>query len=178
LLKNKMTNLFLNRIFRAIKIDIELFEEVEKDKKATLQAGTVVVLSSLAAGVGSIHLGASNFLIAPALSLLSWYVWAYVIYFVGAKLFGGIKTKSNHSELLRTIGFSSAPGLIRVFGVTPELMTVTFIGSAFWMLACMIVAVKTALDYESLWKAFGVVVVSWLFQAFFLFLVIVLFKGI
>ena len=74
-----MINLFLNRVFRAIKIDIELFEEVEKDKKATLQAGLVVVLSSLAAGVGSLHLGASNFLIAPALSLLSWYVWAYII---------------------------------------------------------------------------------------------------
>jgi len=173
-----MINIFLNRIFRAIKIDIELFEEVEKDKNATFQAGAVVVLSSLAAGVGSIHLGASNFLIAPALSLLSWYVWAYVIYFVGVKLFGGVKTKSNHGELLRTIGFSSAPGLIRVFGITPELMTVTFIGSAFWMLACMVVAVKAALDYHSLWKAFGVVVVSWLFQAFFLLLVIVLFKGI
>ena len=172
-----MINLFLNRVFRAIKIDIELFEEVEKDKKATLQAGLVVVLSSLAAGVGSLDLGASNFLIAPALSLLSWYVWAYIIYFVGVKLFGDRKTKSNHGELLRTIGFSSAPGLIRVFGVTPELMTVTFIGSAFWMLACMVVAVKSALDYDSLLKAFGVVVVSWLFQAFFLFLIIVLFKG-
>ena len=56
-------------------------------------------------------------------------------------------------------------------------MTVTFIGSAFWMLACMVVAVKSALDYDSLLKAFGVVVVSWLFQAFFLFLIIVLFKG-
>ena len=39
-----MINLFLNRVFRAIKIDIELFEEVEKDKKATLQAGLVVCL--------------------------------------------------------------------------------------------------------------------------------------
>ena len=172
-----MINLFLNRIFRAIKIDIDVFEEVEKDKNATVQAGIVVVLSSLAAGVGSLHLGASNFLIAPALSLLSWYVWAYIIYFVGVKLFGDNKTKSDHGELLRTIGFSSAPGLIRVFGVTPELMTVTFVGSAFWMLACMVVAVKSALDYDSLWKAFGVVVVSWLVQAFFLFLIIVLFKG-
>ena len=63
-----MINLFISRIFRAIKIDIELFEEVEKDKKATFQAGAVVVLSSLSAGVGSIHLGATNFLIAPAFS--------------------------------------------------------------------------------------------------------------
>ena len=173
-----MINLFFNRIYRAIKIDIELYEEVEKDNKATVQAGLVVVLSSLAAGVGALQMGMTNFILAPILSLLSWYVWAYVIYFVGVKLFGGKNTKSNHGELLRTIGFSSAPGLIRVFGVTPDVMTVTFIGSAFWMLACMVVAVKSALDYDSLWKAFGVVVVAWLFQAFFLLLVLVLFKGI
>ena len=169
---------FINRIFRAIKIDVELYEEVERDKSATIQAGLVVVLSSMAAGVGALQLGASNFLLAPIFSLISWYVWAYIIYFVGVKLFPEKNTKSNHGELLRTIGFSSAPGLIRVFGVTPDLMTVTFLGSAIWMLACMVVAVKSALDYESMWKAFGVVIVAWLFQAFFLFLVIVLFKGI
>ena len=168
----------INRIFRAIKIDVELYEEVERDKSATIQAGLVVVLSSMAAGVGALQLGASNFLLAPIFSLISWYVWAYIIYFVGVKLFPEKNTKSNHGELLRTIGFSSAPGLIRVFGVTPDLMTVTFIGSAFWMLACMVVAVKSALDYDSMWKALGVVIVAWLFQAFFLFLVIVLFKGI
>ena len=170
-------NLF-NRIFRAIKIDVELYEEVERDKSATIQAGLVVVLSSMAAGVGALQLGASNFLLAPIFSLISWYVWAYIIYFVGVKLFPEKNTKSNHGELLRTIGFSSAPGLLRVFGVTPDLMAVTFIGSAFWMLACMVVAVKSALDYESLWKALGVVIVAWLFQAFFLFLVIILFKSI
>ena len=173
-----MVSIFLDRVFRAIKIDVDLYEEVEKDKSATVQAGAVVGLSSLAAGVGALQLGVSNFLLAPVLSLLSWYVWAYIIYFVGVKLFGGPKTKSDHGELLRTIGFSSAPGLIRVFGVTPDLMTVTFIGSAFWMLACMVVAVKSALDYDSMWKALGVVIVAWLFQAFFLFLVIVLFRGI
>jgi len=172
-----MINLFVSRIFRAIKIDVDLYEEVEKDEKATLQAGIVVVLSSLAAGIGALQMGMSNFFLAPIMSLLSWYVWAYVIYFVGVKLFGDSKTKSNHGELLRTIGFSSAPGLIRVFGVTPELMTVTFIGSALWMLACMVVAVKSALDYESIWKALGVVIIAWLFQAFFLFLVLILFKG-
>jgi hypothetical protein len=173
-----MINLFINRVFRAIKIDIDLYEEVEKDKNATIQAGVVVVLSSLAAGIGALQMGVSNFFLAPAMSLLSWYVWAYIIYFVGVKLFGGTKTKSSHGELLRTIGFSSAPGLIRVFGVTPDLMTVTFIGSAFWMLACMVVAVKSALDYESIWKALGVVIIAWLFQAFFLFTLLILFKGL
>ena len=173
-----MISIFLNRVFRAIKIDIDLYEEVEADKTATIQAGTVVVLSSLAAGVGAIHLGASNLLLAPLLSLVSWYVWAYIIYIVGVKMFPDPQTKSNHGELLRTIGFSTAPGIIRIFGFTPTLMTVTYIGSAFWMLACMVVAVKSALDYKSMWKALGVVVLAWIIQAFALLLILILFRGV
>ena len=173
-----MISIFFNRVFRAIKIDIDLYEEVEADKTATVQAGIVVVLSSLAAGVGAIHLGASNLLLAPLLSLVSWYVWAYIIYIVGVKMFPDPQTKSNHGELLRTIGFSTAPGIIRIFGFTPTLMTVTYIGSAFWMLACMVVAVKSALDYKSMWKALGVVVLAWIIQAFALLLILILFRGV
>ncbi len=171
-----MKSSFLNRIYRAIKIDPDLYEEVEHDKSATIQAASVVVLSSLAAGVGAIHLGVSNFIFGPLLSLASWYFWAFLVYIVGTKLFPDNKTKSDHGELLRTIGFSSAPGLLRVFGFTPELMTVTFIGSSFWMLACMVVGVRQALDYKSLWKAFGVVVVCWFIQAFLLLLIVMLFS--
>ena len=167
----------ISRIFRAIKIDVELYEEVEKDKSATIQAAVVVILSSLAAGVGALNLGASNFLLAPIASLISWYVWAYIIYFVGVKMFPEKNTKSNHGELLITIGFSSAPGLIRVFGITPDLMAVTFIGSAFWMLACMVVGVRAALDYKSLWRTLGVVVVAWLLQAILLLAILMLFRN-
>ena len=173
----KKIQIFANRVYRAIKIDVDLYEEVENDKNATFQAGLVVVISSSAAGVGALHLGASNFLLAPVMSLISWYVWAYIIYFVGVKLLPETKTKSNHGELLRTIGFSSAPGIIRVFGITPDLMAVTFIGSAFWMLACMVVGVRAALDYKSLGRALSVVIIAWIFQAILLFLILILFKN-
>ncbi len=53
-------------------------------------------------------------------------------------------------------------------------MTVTFIGASFWMLACMVVGVRQALDYKSLWKAFGVVVVCWFIQALLLLLFVVI----
>ena len=155
-----MKSNFLKRIFRAIKIDPELYEEVEHDKSATLQAATVVILSSLAAGVGAISMGASNFFLGPTLSLVNWFIWAFFIFLVGTKLFPDKQTKSNVGELLRTIGFASAPGLIRVLGLTPELMLVSFVGAQFWILACMVVAVRQALDYKSLWKAFGVVFIS------------------
>jgi hypothetical protein len=160
-----MNSVFVNRIIRACKLDVSLYEEVEADQSATLQAALVVVLSSIAAGIGAISLGASNFLIAPLLSLVSWYIWAYLIYFIGAKLFPEANTEADHGQLLRTIGFSSAPGLIRIFGFTPELMSITFIGSGIWMMVAMVIAVRQALDYESTWRAIGVVVIGFLVQA-------------
>jgi hypothetical protein len=173
--REKMNSQFINRIIRACKLDVSLYEEVEADKSATLQAASVVVLSSLAAGIGAISLGASNFLMAPLLSLVSWYIWAYLIYFIGAKLFPEAKTEADHGQLLRTIGFSSAPGLIRIFGFTPELMSITFIGSGIWMLVAMVVAVRQALDYESTWRAVGVVTIGFLVQAIVLIMMIRIF---
>ena len=172
-----MINLFLNRIYRSVRIDPEVFDEVQKDKNATRAAGIVVVLSSLAAGIGASHLGAVNLFLAPVLSLVTWFVWAYIIYFVGVKLFPDQKTKTTHLALLRSIGFSSAPGMIRIFGFYENLMTVMFIGSAFWMLACMVVAVKQTLNYKSLWKSLGVVIIAWFVQAFALICILALTRG-
>ena len=170
-----MKSQYVDRIIRACKLDVSLYEEVEADKSATLQAALVVVLSSLAAGVGALSLGASNFLMAPILSLISWYVWAYLIYLIGVKLFPEANTKADHGQLLRTIGFSSAPGLIRIFGFTPDLMTITFIGGGIWMLVAMIIAVRQALDYESTWRAIGVVVIGFLVQAIVLIILLRIF---
>ena len=170
-----MNSIFVNRIIRACKLDVSLYEEVEADKSATLQAALVVILSSLAAGVGALSLGASNFLMAPILSLISWYIWAYLIYIIGVKIFPESNTKADHGELLRTIGFSSAPGLIRVFGFTPDLMTITFLGGGIWMLIAMVIAVRQALDYESTWRAIGVVVIGFLVQAIIFIIILRIF---
>ena len=170
-----MNSVFVNRIIRACKLDVSLYEEVEADKTATLQAALVVILSSLAAGVGALSLGASNFLMAPLLSLISWYIWAYLIYLIGTKLFPEPNTQADHGQLLRTIGFSSAPGLIRIFGFTPDLMSITFIGGGIWMLIAMVIAVRQALDYQSTWRAIGVVVIGFLVQAIFLIMMLRIF---
>ena len=170
-----MSTKYINRITRACKLDVSLYEEVEADKSATLQAAGVVVLSSLAAGVGALSLGASNFLIAPLLSLASWFVWAYLVYLIGTKIFPESTTEADHSQLLRTIGFSSAPGLIRVFGIIPSLTSIVFIFASLWMLVAMVIAVRQALDYKSTLRAVGVVITAFLIQSVILLTIIRLF---
>jgi hypothetical protein len=172
-----MTN-FKDRIIRAAKLDIDVYEEVEADKGAMGQAMGVVVLSSVAAGVGSIAVGGlSEILMGTLLALVAWYIWAYLTYFIGTKFLPEPQTKADHGELLRTIGFSSSPGLIRVLGIIPGLRAVVFIVASIWMLVAMIIAVRQALDYESTLRAVGVCVIGWIIQALILMLLFYILGG-
>ena len=159
-----MTN-FSNRIIRAAKLDVALYEEVEADKSALGQAMGVVVLSSIAAGIGSTtKAGLLGMLMVVVVDLIGWYIWAYLTYLIGTKLLPEPQTKADHGELLRTIGFSSSPGLIRVLGVIPVLQGIVFPIAAVWMLVAMIIAVRQALDYNSTLRAIGVCAIGWIIQ--------------
>ena len=156
---------FQDRIIRAAKLDVNLYEEVEADKGAMFQAMGVVVLSSMAAGVGSAgSLGFSGILIGMIAALIGWYIWAYLTYIIGTKLLPEPQTKADHGELLRTIGFSSSPGLIRVLGVIPGVGGVIFLAASIWMLVAMVIAVRQALDYKSTLRAVGVCLIGWIIQ--------------
>jgi hypothetical protein len=159
---------FTNRIIRAAKLNAALYEEVEADKRALGQAMGVVVLSSIAAGLGSIgRAGFGGILLGAITALISWFIWAYLTYFIGTKFLPEPQTKADPGELLRTIGFSSSPGLIRVLGVIPGLRSIVFLVGGIWMLVAMVIAVRQALDYKSTLRALGVCIIGWIIQAIF-----------
>jgi hypothetical protein len=169
-----------NRILRAAKLDVHLYEEVEADKSAMRQAMGVVVLSSVAAGIGSIGMGATgpgSILMGIIAALGSWYIWAYLTYFIGTKLLPEKQTQADYGELLRTIGFSSSPGLIRVLGVIPGLGELVFMAASIWMLVAMVIAVRQALDYNSTWRAAGVCAIGWVIQTIIVMVLFSLFGG-
>jgi len=156
---------FMDRIIRAAKLEANLYEEVEADTGAMGQAVGVVVLSSVAAGVGSIEeVGASGILIGTIAALIGWFIWAYLTYIIGTKLLPEPQTRADAGELLRTIGFASSPGLIRVLGIIPVVGGVVFFAASVWMLVAMVVAVRQALDYNSTWRALGVCLIGWIIQ--------------
>lgn len=170
--------IFIDRIIRAAKLDIRLYEEVEADKGAMGQAMGVVILSSLASGIGNIARGGvGGILTGTIVALIGWYVWAYLTYFIGSKFLPEPQTEANPGELLRTIGFSSAPGLIRVLGIVPGLAGIFFLLASIWMLVAMVIAVRQALDYRSTWRAIGVCIVGWIIQSLILVLLFTIFGG-
>lgn len=172
-----MTN-FKDRIVRAAKLDVRIYEEVEADKGALGQAVGVVALSSIAAGIGSIEQGGIGGILAgTASALIGWFIWAYLTYFIGTRLLPEPQTRADYGELLRTIGFSSSPGLIRVLGLIPGLAGIVFFIASIWMLAAMVIAVRQALDYQSTLRAVGVCVIGWIVQALIFVLLFFIFGG-
>ena len=169
---------FTDRIVRAAKLDVNLYEEVEADRGALRQAMGVVVLSSIAAGIGSFEsAGVGGIITGTIGALVAWYVWAYITYFVGTRFLREPQTQADHGELLRTIGFSSSPGLIRVFGVIPGLAGIVFFVASVWMLVAMVIAVRQALDYQSTLRAVGVCVIGWVAQIVILMILFAILAG-
>ena len=170
---------FNERLIGAAKLDIKIYEEVEADKGAMNQAMGVVILSSLAAGLGVIgKAGFVGLLMGAFMALIGWFVWAYLTYVIGTKILPEPQTKANLGELLRTIGFSSSPGLIRVLGIIPGLSFLVYSVAGIWMLVAMVVAVRQALDYHSTWRAVGVCIIGWIIQGLTMALFFSIFGGV
>ena len=169
---------FKNRIIRASMLDSNLYEEVEADKSAQGQAMAIVVLASIAAGIGLYKTGGFSGIITGTMaSLIGWYVWAYLTYFIGTKFLPEPQTEADLGELLRTIGFASSPGLLRVFYFIPGVGVPIYLISSLWMLVAMIIAVRQALDYNSTLRAVGVCVIGYVIQIFVLVLIFSIFGG-
>jgi hypothetical protein len=163
-------NNFVMRLIGAAALDTAIYEEVEADRTATGQALLVVLLSSLAAGIGARGLGGGSFqsiVFISIVALMTWAAWALVTFEIGARLMPEPQTRGDVGELLRTIGFASTPGLLRIFGALPGLTIPVFAVTTVWMLLAMIVAVRQALDYSSTRRAVAVCVLGWVLAIVF-----------
>ena len=161
-----MRNSFFHRIVGAAVLDADTYEEVEADRSATLQAMAVVVLSSLAAGIGAKGLTGGEatlrfFAWASVMSLMAWATWALVMFEIGSRILPTRETRVDIGELLRTLGFAAAPGLVQVLGVLANGAAPIFMLAMLWTLAASVVAVRQALDYTSTGRALAVCALGW-----------------
>lgn len=137
----------LDRIIGVLKLDANVYEEIEADENATSQAAIVVAVVAIVGGLigggisaamGGSFLG--SFLSQLLSAFIGWFIWSAVTYFVGTSLFGG---KSSIGEMLRVLGFAQAPGILGIIPVCGS-----FIGWV-WTLACTFIAIRQGLDLDN-----------------------------
>ena len=155
---------FIRRMVGAALLNSNTYEEVEADRGATGQALAVVLLASVGTAVGWVGVTPGRVWTMAVLSVVAvaaWISWALLTYLIGALLMPEEQTQANPGELLRTLGFAQAPGILRAFGALGGLGPLVVGVTALWTLATMVVAVRQALDYTSTWRAVGVCIVGW-----------------
>ena len=152
----------ISRMLRASMLDAHVYEEVESDSSAIVQAVLIVVVVAVARGVATLSvtdniLGIAFGIIA---GLLSWAVWAFITYMVGTKLLKTGDTESSRGELARVTGFAQSPGILFLIAVVPVVGTWILPVVSLWQLAAMVVGIRQALDYTSTFRAIGVVLIG------------------
>ncbi len=158
---------FLNIIFKSIKLDKSLYTDSRNFGEASIYfAGLIMILDGVAGAV------AANTVIKTAIgmsgltAILTWFIWAILIYVLGVKIFPDKQTKVSFKKVLTAVGFAHAPGLLRFFAVTPELMIPIIFITQFWIFATLIISIRQILNFKSNLKSFGIVFLSFLIIVF------------
>jgi Yip1-like protein len=162
----------LRRMINAARLDTATYEEVENDPNATLQALLVVIIVALAAGVGAL-LAVQEEAVNPIWGFVSgvigglirWALWALITFLVGTTILKTARTNASWSQLARTTGFAQTPGILQILVFIPIIGWIIAAIAGIWQLVAMVVAVRQALDYESIWRTLGVVVIGFIIIA-------------
>lgn len=158
---------FLNIIFKSIKLDKSLYKDNKNFGEAAIYfAGLIMILDGIAGAVAANTVVKTAIGVSGLTAIITWIVWAILIYVIGVKLFPDKDTKIPFKKVLTAVGYAHAPGLIRFFAVTPELMIPIIFLTQFWIFAGLIISTKQILNLKSNMKSFGIVFLSFLIIVF------------
>jgi hypothetical protein len=152
---------FGERVVGAMRLDANTFEEIERDPTAIGQTVGVIALSAVSLALGNLWYGGISGIVSRVvISLISFVIWAALVWVIGTKVMPDPATKADFAETFRVIGFSAAPGILGIITIIPILGWLLLFLISIWQLAAMVVAVRAVLDYTDTVKAVIIVVIG------------------
>jgi hypothetical protein len=158
---------FFRRFVGALALDAGAYEDIEADWHASMQSVVVVAAVCVAGGIAGTGLGfgATAFAAGAIIALGAWLVWAATILALGTSAFAAPQKKADIPQVLRVLGYASAPGVFVAFAAMRSAAPIVLLIVTAWMSAAAVIAVRQALDYRSTARAIAVCVISWLIAA-------------
>lgn len=110
---------------------------------------TLTVVGIVLAIVGGLFFG-----------VVRWAMWVTLMLMIGGGLLRTAATQTSWSELGRMMGFAYTPGILSLLTFIPSFGGLFWFIGFVWTLVGVVVAVRYALDYESVGRAIAVVLIS------------------
>ncbi|MEA3505941.1 MAG: hypothetical protein U9R36_00360 [Elusimicrobiota bacterium] len=161
-----------NIILKAAKFDSEFFKEIADGAEELTLAVIIVLISSLAAGIGSIfQVGIVGIIVGTIGAFINWALWAVMAY-IALSIFSSQKENLPSSkEILIALGFASAPGIIKAGGIIPPFHSFLFVLSHIWMGAVMVMVLDIKCRFKSRWMSPAAVVAGWAVMALIIWII-------
>ena len=158
---------FLNIVFKSIKLDKSLYTDSKNFGEASVYfAGLIMILDGIAGAVAANNIIKTAVAMSGLTAIVTWVLWSVLVFVIGVKIFPDKQTKAPFKKVLTAVGFAHAPGLLRFFAVTPDLMIPIILLTQFWIFAALIISTKQILNLKSNFKSFGIIFLSFLIIAF------------
>ena len=139
----------IDKAIRASRLDIPVYNEVERDLNETTNALIIVIVVAIASGIGALgqNVGIGGLIAGVLGSLIGWVARAFVIYLIGTRVYNATATTG---EILRTTGYASAPGILNILGALPQPLggLITLVISI-WTIVTTFIATREALDLDN-----------------------------
>ncbi|MFP3897665.1 MAG: YIP1 family protein [Anaerolineales bacterium] len=151
----------VQRLMRIARFDETVWEEIEYDESADMEAAAVVVIAAFLSAVGS-AIAARGFIGTFILSLLSgvlisWLLWSAVTMFVGTRLFDA---ETDFREMARVLGYANAPMALGILNAIPCLGVLIGLIAMVLSLVIGFLATREALDLDT-GKTIITIVIGW-----------------
>ena len=160
-------NSMLANVRRAMSLDRSFYQEVAYNERYSQEALMVVIVAAVLTGIGGFLGGVlgGNFggaliglIVGVILAVAGYYIWAYIVQFVGKSMFQGQATVP---QLLRTLGYAYAPTALGVLSFIPCVGGLIALIGSLWSLVCGFFAVRETHRLSD-GQAIVTVVIGWL----------------
>lgn len=140
---------FGERLWGALRLEANVYEEVEHDPDALGQAAGVIAIAAVAQGLSVVTVnGFAGLVGGVVFAFALWFLETAIVWGIGVK---AMNHTSDYFELLRTLGFASAPKILMAIAIIPlgPLLFVLRLGVFVLTLIAFVIAVRQALDVQT-----------------------------
>lgn len=139
----------ISRMLGAALLEPEPYQEAALTPSVKTQAVVVVIVSSIAVGLGSLGAGPVGLLLGAIAGLAGWGVYAFVAYRVAIARFQVPPGVTIWGSTWRVLALASTPRLFLVFTLVPGIGFLVGLAVHAWLLITTVSALRPALDLDT-----------------------------
>lgn len=139
----------IDRMLGAALLETEVYQEAALLPSTRSQVALIVIISAIAAGLGSLSAGLAVIMVTGLVGLVGWGLYVSATYWVATRRYGVRRSHANWGATWRALGLASSPRVFLLLAFLPQIGFLVGLSVHAWVLITTVFAVRLTLDLEA-----------------------------